>query len=35
MGLQEQLADSPEVAAPRLLGSFLVSEVGGKRVRAA
>jgi DNA-3-methyladenine glycosylase len=34
MGLPEQLADSPEEAAPRLLGSFLVSDVGGKQVRA-
>jgi DNA-3-methyladenine glycosylase len=28
------LAGSPEDAAPRLLGSFLVSEVGGRLVRA-
>jgi DNA-3-methyladenine glycosylase len=34
MDLPEQLADSPEEAAPRLLGSFLVSEVDGKQVRA-
>ena len=34
MDLAEQLAGSPEEAAPRLLGSFLVSEVGGKQVRA-
>jgi DNA-3-methyladenine glycosylase len=34
MDLREQLADSPEEAAPRLLGSFLVSEVDGKQVRA-
>jgi DNA-3-methyladenine glycosylase len=34
MDLAEQLAASPEEAAPRLLGSFLVSEVGGKQVRA-
>ena len=34
MDLPEQLANSPEEAAPRLLGSFLVSEVDGKQVRA-
>ncbi len=34
MDLTEHLAASPEEAAPRLLGSFLVSEVGGKPVRA-
>ncbi len=34
MDLPEQLADSPEAVAPRLLGSFLVSEVGGKQVKA-
>ena len=34
MDLAEQLAASPEEAAPRLLGSFLVSEVGGKPVKA-
>ena len=34
MDLAEQLAASPEEVAPRLLGSFLVSEVGGKQVRA-
>ena len=34
MDLAEQLAASPEEVAPRLLGSFLVSEIGGKQVRA-
>ncbi|MET0567174.1 MAG: DNA-3-methyladenine glycosylase [Acidimicrobiia bacterium] len=34
MDLPEQLADTPEAAAPRLLGSFLVSRVDGKQVRA-
>jgi DNA-3-methyladenine glycosylase len=34
MDLAEQLAASPEEVAPRLLGSFLVSEVGGKPVKA-
>ena len=34
MDLAEQLAASPEEAAPRLLGSFLISEVEGKQVRA-
>jgi DNA-3-methyladenine glycosylase len=34
MDLAAQLAESPEEAAPRLLGAFLVSEVGGKSVRA-
>jgi len=34
MDLAERLAASPEDAAPRLLGSFLVSEVGGKPVKA-
>jgi DNA-3-methyladenine glycosylase len=34
MDLPEQLADSPEAVAPRLLGSFLVSEVDGKPVKA-
>lgn len=32
--LAEQLAESPEEAAPRLLGAFLVSDVGGKSVKA-
>ena len=35
MDLASQLAESPEEAAPRLLGAFLVSEVGGKSVRAS
>ena len=34
MDLAAQLAESPEEAAPRLLGAFLVSEVGGKPVKA-
>ena len=34
MDFAEQLAGSPEEVAPRLLGSFLVSEVGGKQVKA-
>lgn len=34
MGLAELLAGSPEEAAPRLLGSVLVSEVGGRMVKA-
>jgi len=34
MDLAERLASSPEEAAPRLLGSFLVSEIGGKLVKA-
>lgn len=32
--LRRLLAGAPEDAAPRLLGAFLVSEVGGKLVRA-
>ena len=34
MDLAAQLGETPEEAAPRLLGAFLVSEVGGKSVRA-
>ncbi len=34
MDLASQLAERPEEAAPRLLGWFLVSDVGGKPVRA-
>jgi DNA-3-methyladenine glycosylase len=34
MGLAELLTGSPEEAAPQLLGSVLVSEVGGRTVRA-
>ncbi|MGH8943632.1 MAG: DNA-3-methyladenine glycosylase [Acidimicrobiia bacterium] len=34
MDLAAQLAESPEVAAPRLLGAVLVSEVGGTSVKA-
>ena len=34
MDLAAQLAESPEEAAPQLLGAVLVSEVGGKSVKA-
>lgn len=34
MDLAEWLAGSPEEAAPRLLGSLLISEVGGRPVKA-
>lgn len=34
MDLAAQLAESPEKAAPRLLGAVLVSDVGGKSVKA-